>query len=80
MLKLIKQNKGEKTMKNQQTYIKTLEALVESLISYAQDNHVYEKTRPEIIEELIDDGTIDENTLKQINKEIFEEYKEYTNK
>ena len=67
-------------MKNQQTYIKTLEALVESLISYAQDNHVYEKTRPEIIEELIDDGTIDENTLKQINKEIFEEYKEYTNK
>ena len=38
-------------MKNQQNYIKTLEVLVESLISYAQDNHMYEKTRPEIIEE-----------------------------
>lgn len=67
-------------MKNQQNYIKTLEVLVESLISYAQDNHIYEKTRPEIIEELINDGTMDENTLKQINKELFVEYKEYTNK
>ncbi|PWM80993.1 MAG: hypothetical protein DBY41_04525 [Clostridium sp.] len=67
-------------MKSQQNYIKTLEVLVESLISYAQDNYMYEKTRPEIIEELIDDGTMDEDTLKQINKELFEEYKEYTNK
>ena len=67
-------------MKNQQNYIKTLEVLVESLISYAQDIHMYEKTCPEIIEELIDDGTMDEDTLKQINKELFEEYKEYTNK
>ena len=45
-------------MKNQQNYIKTLEVLVESLISYAQDNHMYEKTRPEIIEELIVSLTI----------------------
>lgn len=67
-------------MKNQQNYIKTLEVLVESLISYAQDNHMYEKTCPEIIEELIDDGTMNEDILKQINKELFEEYKEYTNK
>ena len=67
-------------MKNQQNYIKTLEVLVEALISYAQDNHMYEKTRSEIIEELIDNGTMDEDTLKQINKELFEEYKEYTNK
>ena len=53
---------------------KRLKDIISNLISYARDMHIESISRSELINNLIEEGDIELEELKEINKEFYNEY------